>query len=187
MEPFGRFTRRDVLAGAGGALAVAAMAPLAARASVRAPGIVLCDPRSETSQRFAAVLARAGSTAIALEADPVRQWYAGLRETVERHGSVAALTDWSRYLMLRGLAAELRRHPRFEARHQCACDGVSHHLPAWAAPSEDELSGARWPETVARLILEMPERHRSAAYPSLHLRTAPVPGAASSHFSWLIA
>ncbi|MFO7277712.1 MAG: hypothetical protein DIU56_011800 [Pseudomonadota bacterium] len=189
MTPVDRYTRRDVLVGAGGALALAATAPFTARASVRVPGIALYDPRSESSQRFAAALARAGSVPIALEADPVRQWYAGLREAMQRQGSVAALTDWSRYLVLRGLAGELRLHPRFEARHRFGRDGTEHRLPATVVASAGDalgahgLSGPQWPETIARLLLEGAGGKRSGEA-VVHAST--LPGTSGTFFSWMI-
>lgn len=178
-------TRRGVLAGASGALALTLTPALARGALV--PGVVLYAPRSEPSRRFAEVLAARGALAVALTGDLVRQWHDGLRTTVAGNGGeLAGITPWSDYVVARGLAAELRRHVRFEARHDLGRNGVSHCLPArYCAPVQ---SGAadRWPERLAQVLLEV---DRTAPLDPVTTTIGPSANGrgAVSCFSWLIA
>jgi len=120
-------SRRQFLAGAGVAGAAGAATAAAASAAHAALGtdeaagsatVVLHDPRIDLPADVAARLKANGARIITLGDDPVRLWRteigAVLREPDTR---LFGVTRWSDYLIVRGLAAETRRHARHEQHH----------------------------------------------------------------------
>lgn len=114
-----RTSRRDVLAGAGLALAGGAL-PAAASAGGASPSstatsalIVLQDPRLPLPQDVQQQLDAGGARVIALEADPVRMWrgaQAGLLSAPSTR--LLGVTTWPKFLLVRGLAEESGRRVR---------------------------------------------------------------------------
>lgn len=107
-------TRREVLAGAGLALAGTALpAAGASAAEAQRDLLVLQDPRLPLPDEVRQQLGRNGARIIALEADPVRMWrgpHAGLLGN--RGTRLLGVTTWPTFLMVRGLAEESGRRVR---------------------------------------------------------------------------
>jgi hypothetical protein len=114
---FGR--RRFISGGAAAAGFTAAMSgaeALAVTASVTAgtagKSVVLYDPRLVSSLR---TLDAKGTRIIALSGDPVWFWRSGAGAVLrEPDTQVLGITGWAELLVFRGLAAETRRHLRYE-------------------------------------------------------------------------
>ncbi len=84
----------------------------ASRASV-----VLHDKRFTMDPAIAQRLAGNGAQVIALTDDPVRMWLGEIGELLKHPDTrLFGVTLWADYLIVRGLAAESRRHVRHE-RH----------------------------------------------------------------------
>lgn len=82
-------------------------------------GIAIYKGGDKYSQAFASVFADNGMSMVELGIDPVRQWRDGLAEALaSSQQPIIGLTNWSDYQLMRGLAAELRRHPAFEVQHK---------------------------------------------------------------------
>lgn len=96
--------------------------------SNRQGGVVVYRAGSQQGQNFALALQSSGVTAIALVGDPVRQWRDSLGQVIEAQSEpFYGLTDWSDYQLMRGLAAELRRH----VRHESVYDDRQQTLYTW--------------------------------------------------------
>lgn len=114
-------SRREFLAGTAAAV-TAASVPLPAFASgfrrfASRPLLVVYQEYDAHAAAFAAEFDAAGYATLALTDDPVRQWRDGLGRLVRDDNILMlGLTNWSDYLMLRGLAAEERRFPLFESQ-----------------------------------------------------------------------
>jgi hypothetical protein len=122
-------TRRQFLLAGAATAGAGAMLPLpAAQAatlldSANAATCVLHDPRIQLDAALVQRLQSRGARIIALEEDPVRQWRrAAGTPLVQRGTRLLGITRWSDLLLVRGLAAESRRHLRFES--QPGDDGV---------------------------------------------------------------
>lgn len=111
----GTTTRRQFVAGATLGSGLAALA-LQANAQTTAPGqprptVVLHDRRIQIEPALRARLIAEGARFVELEEDPVRQWRsessALLADPATR---LLGVTTWPQLLMVRGLAAESRRH-----------------------------------------------------------------------------
>lgn len=75
-------------------------------------GIVLYKDGDESSKALALEFSDTGMTLVALGIDPVRQWRDGLSEVfADKQQTIIGLTNWSDYMLMRGLAAEVRRYP----------------------------------------------------------------------------
>jgi hypothetical protein len=118
-EEFSTDRRRFLVGGAtaagamglGGTL-VAGQETLALASSA---SVVLHDPRLELSEDVAARIAANGTRVIALTDDPVRLWRSEIGELLrEPDTRLFGLTRWADFLIVRGLAAESRRHVRHE-------------------------------------------------------------------------
>jgi hypothetical protein len=120
-----RTNRRRFLTGAGGVVGVAATAfapgavqaagQLAAAASA---SVVLHDPRIALPEDVAEGLAANGARIITLGDDPVRLWRTEVGALLRRPDTrLFGVTRWADYLIVRGLAAESRRHTRHEQHH----------------------------------------------------------------------
>jgi energy-coupling factor transporter ATP-binding protein EcfA2 len=113
--------RRQFLAGsvAGASGIVAATSSVAAttlEAASRA-SVVLHDRRIKMDPVIAQRLARNGAQVIALTEDPVRLWRSAVGTVLQQPDTrLFGVTLWADYLIVRGLAAESRRHVRHE-RH----------------------------------------------------------------------
>jgi hypothetical protein len=111
-------TRRQLLAGAGAALAAVPLAApahgAAADSSTEASTIVLQDRRYTLPQDVIQQLGGNGARVIALDADPVRQWR-GEQATLlaDRGARLLGVTTWPAFLMVRGLAEESGRRVRY--------------------------------------------------------------------------
>jgi hypothetical protein len=118
-------SRRRFLTGVGGVVgaATAAVSPsavLAANelAAAASASVVLLDPRIALPRDVARRLAANGARIIALTEDPVRIWRTDVGALLRRPDTrLFGVTRWADYLIVRGLAAESRRHTRHEQHH----------------------------------------------------------------------
>ena len=118
-------SRRRFLAGAGGVAGVAgaSAAPTAVQAvdqmtAATSASVVLHDPRIALPGDVAKRLAQNGARIITLDADPVRLWRTEVGALLRRPDTrLFGVTRWADYLIVRGLAAESRRHTRHEQHH----------------------------------------------------------------------
>lgn len=96
--------------GTAGGSAVAETLDIAARASV-----VLHDARLAIDPAVASRLAANGARVIALDDDPVRMWRSAVGEVLRQPDTrLFGVTRWADLLIVRGLAAESRRHVQYE-------------------------------------------------------------------------
>ncbi|MEP7312622.1 MAG: hypothetical protein ABI859_08560 [Pseudomonadota bacterium] len=117
-------TRRGFLAAAGGAAAVTAAT---ARGSLtgaqtldaaQSASVVLHDPKLPMPEDVARRLKANGARIIRIDDDPVRMWRQELGAVLrDPQTKLFGLTLWADYLIVRGLAAETRRHARYEQLH----------------------------------------------------------------------
>ena len=114
--------RRQFLVGASGVLAVTA-AHTAAHAeqggdlwqSADARSIVLHDASLALPAAVVARLQANGARIMALDADPVRMWRGQLGASLKhRQTRLFGVTRWADLVIVRGLAAESRKHLRHE-------------------------------------------------------------------------
>jgi hypothetical protein len=118
-------SRRRFLTGVGGMVgaATAAAAPSAVQAAdqlaaAATASVVLHDPRIDLPPDVADRLAANGARIIALDDDPVRMWRREVGALLRRPDTrLFGVTRWADYLIVRGLAAESRRHTRHEQHH----------------------------------------------------------------------
>ena len=115
-------TRRKFLAGAGltgAAVTVGAAAPAAVLEAAASATVVLHDPQFELPAEVAARLAGNGAQVIALEGDAVRLWRSEVGAVLAHPQTrLFGVTRWADLVIVRGLAAESRRHLRHEQFHQ---------------------------------------------------------------------
>jgi len=128
MSDFPSSTRRQFVAGAAltGTVTLAASAQASAEAAppslsslegaaLRA-NVVLHDPRIQIDPAVRARLEASGARFIELAQDPVRQWRGELAGVLADPGTrLFGVSNWPDFLMVRGLAAESRRHVRHES------------------------------------------------------------------------
>jgi hypothetical protein len=116
-------TRREVLVGAAGAVGVAASASAAASTAltqaVLSAGdgavVVLFDPAIGIDAALRQSFEARGARFVALDDDPVRMWRGELAPLLaDRSTRLFGVSGWPDLLMVRGLAAETRRHVRYE-------------------------------------------------------------------------
>jgi hypothetical protein len=118
-------SRRRFLTGVGGVVGAttAAVSPVLVQAAdqltaAASASVVLHDPRIALPQDVASRLAANGARIIALTDDPVRMWRAEVGALLRRPDTrLFGVTRWADYLIVRGLAAESRRHTRHEQHH----------------------------------------------------------------------
>ena len=117
--------RRQFLAGsaAGGTLAASGIAvawgraPMATLEAARRASVVLHDQRIALDPAVARRLKANGAQVVSLTEDPVRLWRSEVGAVLRQPGTrLFGVTRWADYLIVRGLAAESRRHVRHE-RH----------------------------------------------------------------------
>jgi hypothetical protein len=113
--------RRQFLAGSAVATASGIAASAGSVASTldaaSSASVVLHDRRITMDPVIAQRLAGNGAQVIALTDDPVRQWRSEVGSLLQRPDTrLFGVTLWADYLIVRGLAAESRRHVRHE-RH----------------------------------------------------------------------
>jgi hypothetical protein len=118
--------RRQFLTGVGGVVAAGAAGTGAASddggaqtlAAARSASVVLHDPRIPMSAAVAESLRANGAQLITLDGDPVRLWRSEVGRLLAQPGTrLFGLTRWADYLIVKGLAAETRRHTRHEQLH----------------------------------------------------------------------
>ena len=138
-------TRRQFIKTSSALLAfstVSAAAPLNADSIWRAlqpvdagRALVLYRDSDPQASAFAATLAAGGIQVQALAQDPVRQWRDGLGELVQQQNLIVlGMGNWTDYILVRGLAAEQRRHPLLALQHARAQDHED-----WASIHAQEL------------------------------------------------
>jgi len=118
-------SRRRFLTGMGGVVGVAgtAAAPAAVQladplAAATSASVVLHDPGIALPGDVAQRLVENGARIITLDADPVRLWRTEVGQLLRDPGTrLFGITRWADYLIVRGLAAETRRHARHEQHH----------------------------------------------------------------------
>jgi hypothetical protein len=115
--------RRQFLAGSAVATVSGVAAPDSSagaatlEAATRA-SVVLHDVRIPMDPAVAQRLAGNGAQVIALTEDPVRLWRSEVGALLRNPETrLLGITRWADYLIVRGLAAESRRHVRYE-RHE---------------------------------------------------------------------
>jgi hypothetical protein len=109
-----------LFAGFGEAAAVTGTAAVSTGDGAAGQGvaIVLRDPRLALPDDVATRLAANGARVITLQGDPVHFWRSEAAEELRRPGTrLYGLTRWADFLIFRGLAAETRRHVRYERLH----------------------------------------------------------------------
>lgn len=78
--------------------------------------VVLHDPRIQIEPAVRARLEASGARFIELSEDPVRQWRGELAAVLADPSTrLFGVSNWPDFLMVRGLAAESRRHVRHES------------------------------------------------------------------------
>lgn len=110
--------RREFLAGS----VAATGAGIAAEPAVAAPlllsgraSVVLHDPRIALEAGLVQRFVAEGTCVIPLEEDPVRLWRSEVGALLREPGTrLLGITRWADLLIVRGLAAETRRHLRYE-------------------------------------------------------------------------
>lgn len=118
--------RRQFIAGLGGAAGVVAApvssvaAPALDAATVAASAsVVLVDPSLPMPAEVAARLQQNGARLIELGDDPVRLWRSEVGAVLAHpETKLFGYTRWADFLIVRGLAAETRRHVRHEQLHE---------------------------------------------------------------------
>ncbi len=125
-------SRRQILiSGAAGAGALAALVPAqatvlevaAALAGEERVSLLLHDRRITPDARLVERMHARSARVMVLAEDPVRQWRDQSGDWLQRRDTrLMGITRWPDFLMLRGLAAESRRHVRFAS--PVSADGV---------------------------------------------------------------
>lgn len=140
--------------------------------------LVAFRPELAESVRFASELTAAGFTSFVIGPDPMRAWRDGLGSRLaEGDAELWGLTGWTDYLVLRSLAYEVRRYPRYLGQHSVDRDSVRHRLPGIG---DEQGRVGDWGSPIARLLLEVA--------PSVATASLPLPrGNAATYFSWRIA
>lgn len=115
-------SRRKFLAGAGlasAAVGVSATTPAPVLEAASRATVVLHDPQFALAADVAERLAGNGAQLIALEGDAVRLWRSQVGEVLAHPQTrLFGVTRWADLLIVRGLAAESRRHLRHEQLHE---------------------------------------------------------------------
>lgn len=103
----------------GAAATVSAVAPAAVLDAASSATVVLHDPQFALPADVAARLASNGAQLIALEGDAVRLWRSEVGAVLAHPQTrLFGVTRWADLLIVRGLAAESRRHLRHEQFHE---------------------------------------------------------------------
>jgi hypothetical protein len=119
---YGLGRRRFIAGGAAAAGFAAAMAGAEARAAIALEisgpagiSVVLYDPRLAISADDLRRLDAKGTRIIALNGDPVWFWRSAAGSVLrDPDTQLLGITGWAELLVFRGLAAETRRHLRYE-------------------------------------------------------------------------
>ena len=137
-------------------------------------GIVLYKKSDLHSLAFADTLSQAGIKPVAMSDDLVRQWRDGLGELVRQSAQpIMGLGNWSDYFVIRGLAAEQRKHVVLELQHAVEGPGKEN----WAASLA--LDYLHMPQTAEQNILQN--------YFEKTVTNKKIKSGSRSVFSWLIA
>jgi hypothetical protein len=131
-HPQALLSRRQVLiSGAAGAGALAALVPAqgtvlevaASLAAEQRVSLLLHDRRIAPDAALVERMHARSARILVLAEDPVRQWRDRSGDWLQRTDTrLMGITRWPDFLMLRGLAAESRRHVRFAS--PVSADGV---------------------------------------------------------------
>jgi hypothetical protein len=112
-----QFLAGSVVVGAAGLVDAASTVPAATLDAASGASVVLHDKRITMDPAIAQRLAGNGAQVIALTGDPVRLWRSEVGAVLQQPDTrLFGVTLWADYLLVRGLAAESRRHVRHE-RH----------------------------------------------------------------------
>ena len=111
--------RRQFLKGSLVAAAAASAAPVSASTApldvAGTASVVLHDARIALDSSIAERLAANGARIIALDDDPVRMWRGEIGTVLaDPQTRLLGITRWADFMIVRGLAAESRRHVRYE-------------------------------------------------------------------------
>ncbi|MEO8309366.1 MAG: hypothetical protein ABI616_15125 [Pseudomonadota bacterium] len=112
--------RRQFLAGgavatASGLAAAANSVPVATVEAAGRASVVLHDPRLPLDPVVMRRLEANGARIIALDDDPVRMWRSEIGTLLQQRDTrLFGMTRWADLLIVRGLAAESRRHLQYE-------------------------------------------------------------------------
>jgi hypothetical protein len=111
--------RRQLLAGGATAFAAVATAAGGARSGMMAladsASVVLHDHRIAISGEVRQRLTDNGAQVITLTNDPVRMWRSQVGVLLSQHETrLLGVTRWPEFLLVSGLAAESRRHVRYQ-------------------------------------------------------------------------
>ena len=116
-----RTSRRQLLAGGGWAVATAATVSGTAVAGASLPdlagsaSVILHDHRFALPADMQQRLSANGARIVALGDDPVRMWRTEIGTLLgQRDTRLLGVTRWPEFLLVRGLAAESRRHVRYQ-------------------------------------------------------------------------
>ena len=120
--------RRQFLAGLGGTAGVVGVSgsslagpaqALDAASVAESVTVILVDPRLPMPADVAARLQQNGARLIELGDDPVRLWRSEVGALLSHPDTkLFGYTRWADFLIVRGLAAESRRHVRHEQLHE---------------------------------------------------------------------
>jgi hypothetical protein len=129
MSSFLRATRRQFVTGAAMAGTLVAGTATGGNSfgsqedAAQQASVVLHDRRIEIESALRDRLTAGGARFIELTDDPVRQWRSEISALLTHPDTrLFGITQWSDYLIVRGMAAETRRHVRHESR--ASGDGV---------------------------------------------------------------
>lgn len=158
--------RRQVLTlgGVGAAAAMLELAPLTstllssgADRSAR-KWLVVTDPRSAASTRFAALLERAGAHILPLDGNSLRTWNEQIQPLARNEAvRVTGVTDSAEADFFADAGREVGLRHRLVSRHRQMRDGWLHTVPRDERLSEQlKLSGDQWPMILARKVLPVP-------------------------------
>jgi hypothetical protein len=161
-------TRRGVLTGAAAIAGVTALPEFLNRAGRIRIGHVVVDERLEASAAFAGGFDTPVLHAVSALDDLCNRWYTQLRRQLQADAaSIAGLTTWMDYVIMRSCATEIGYARAFHAEH----------LPLGAAGLEHRVTGH--PELLDRL-LDQPHTWAQSMGRSLtagaHLRSRFIPG-----------
>jgi hypothetical protein len=110
-----RFLVSSAVAGVAATTAGATMATTATWNAASRASVVLHDARISPPREVLARLGATGARTMALSGDPVRLWRSDAGAVLrDPSTTLLGITGWPELLLFRGMAAETRRHLRYE-------------------------------------------------------------------------